>query len=312
MMAWTDRHCRYLLRLCAAKPLLFTEMVTTGALLHGPSNRLLAHDPVEHPVALQLGGSEPGPMSEAARMAAEHGFDEINLNVGCPSPRVQRGRFGACLMREPALVADLVDAIRNAVRVPVSVKCRLGVDEHDTQPLLERFIDTLASAGCERFYVHARKALLNGISPAQNRQIPPLQYERVYELKSRFPDLVIILNGGIDDLEAALQHLDHVDGLMVGRQAYHQPLFINALAGCMYGEPAVNAFDVMERYTAYMAAELSRGTRLHDMTRHCLGLFSGLPGARQYRRLLSDQKRLKTNDLSLVYEALEGVQDEAA
>jgi tRNA-dihydrouridine synthase A len=312
MMAWTDRHCRHLLRLCAGRMTLFTEMISTGALLHGPADRLLAHHADEHPLAIQLGGSDAGELAHAAHLAETRGFDEVNLNVGCPSPRVQRGQFGACLMLEPTLVGQLVRAMSDRVSLPVTVKCRLGVDDRDSQASLESFIDTVANAGCTRFYVHARKALLNGLSPAQNRHIPPLNYERVYRLKERFPELSIILNGGIQDVTDALGHLDHVDGVMVGRAAYQQPLFMNALVGAVHDEPALTASTVMDRYTNYMARELDRGTRLHDMTRHCLGLFAGVPGARAYRRILSDQHRLKANDLNLVFEALKCVQSKAA
>ena len=312
MMAWTDRHCRYLLRLTASRPMLFTEMITASALLHGAAERLLAYHPAEHPLAIQLGGSDPAALARAAQLAEQRGFDEINLNVGCPSPRVIKGRFGACLMQEPELVAELVSAIGNAAAIPVSVKCRLGVDEHDSQSLLEVFIGTVADAGCNRFSVHARKALLNGISPAQTRPIPPLEYDRVYRLTQRHPQLTVILNGGVVDLDGALKHLEHVDGLMIGRQAYHQPLFVNALASRLLGEPLVDAHSAMACYTDYMAEELSRGTRLADMTRHCLGLFAGMPGARHYRRLLSDQRRLKDNDLSVVAQALDCVRRRAA
>jgi tRNA-dihydrouridine synthase A len=312
MMAWTDRHCRYLLRLCANRVTLFTEMVSTSALIHGPTDRLLASHPLEHPLAIQLGGSDCAEIAIAAELADSRSFDEINLNAGCPSPRVQRGRFGACLMRERNLVGQLVKSIRQATDVPVSVKCRLGVDDEDSQPLLESFVETVAEAGCDRFYVHARKALLNGLSPAQNRQIPPLQYERVYALKARFPELTIVLNGGIDDVDDAVRHLEHVDGLMIGRRAYHHPLFMNALAARLHGEPERDSAAVMNDYIEYMAAELSTGTRLADMTRHCLGLFTGQPGARNYRRILSDQKRLKTNRLDVVFEAIDCLTAKAA
>lgn len=312
MMAWTDRHCRYLLRLASPRARLFTEMITTGALLNGPAERLLRFHPAEHPVAVQLGGSEPEAMAAAARLSAAAGYDEININIGCPSPRVQRGAFGACLMREPRLVAEMVSAMRAVVDVPVTVKCRLGVDEDDSQPLLEAFVRTVASAGCSTFYVHARKTLLNGLSPAQNRQVPPLQYDRVYALKQRFPELRIVINGGITEVEDAIAHLDHVDGVMIGRQAYHQPLFMNRLAHRLYGEPLTDPFAVMSEYAGYMAAELASGTRLADMTRHCLGLFAGQPGARQFRRLLSDHRRLATGELSLVREALSHIRREAA
>ncbi|TNF87068.1 MAG: tRNA dihydrouridine(20/20a) synthase DusA [Gammaproteobacteria bacterium] len=312
MMAWTDRHCRYLLRLTSQRVRLFTEMITTGALLHGPRDRLLAYHEDEHPVVIQLGGSEPGPMAECAKMAADHGYDEININVGCPSPRVQRGAFGACLMKEPALVAELVAAMSAATSVPVTVKCRLGVDEVDDQESLEDFVGAVTEAGCGTLYLHARKALLSGLSPAQNRQIPPLQYDRAYGIKQTFPHLNVMLNGGITDLDAAAEHLTRVDGIMIGRQAYQQPLFMNDLAVAHLGEEPVTALTVMQGYMSYMRAELDNGTRLADMTRHCLGLFTGMPGARHFRRLLSDHKRLAANDLALVGEALDQVLARAA
>ncbi len=312
MMAWTDRHCRYLLRLVSPEAKLFTEMITAAALLHGPRERLLAHDPCEHPVAVQLGGSDPEALAAAAEMAAAAGFDEINLNVGCPSPRVQRGRFGACLMLEPALVAASVLAMRERVTVPVTVKCRLGVDDVDSQAALEDFIAAVRDAGCEHVYVHARKALLSGLSPAENRSIPPLEPARVYALRSRFPDLRLTINGGINSTDEALRHLQAVDGVMVGREAYQHPMFLNELAQALFGAAPVNAWQVMEGYLAYIEAELDRGTRLHDMTRHCLGLFSGTRGARCYRRTLSDGRRLKNNDVRLVHDALGAVSDRVA
>lgn len=312
MMAWTDRHCRYLLRQTSRRVRLFTEMITTGALLHGPKDRLLRYHPAEHPVVIQLGGSEPGPMADCAAMAADLGYDEVNINVGCPSPRVQRGAFGACLMKEPELVAELVASMSRAVAVPVTVKCRLGVDDVDDQASLEAFVAGIVDAGCHTLYLHARKALLNGLSPAQNRQIPPLQYDRVYRIKARFPELRVVLNGGVSDLAGASHHLSQVDGVMIGRQAYQQPLFMNELAVAHLDEPPTNPFEVMQAYMDYMSEELAQGTRLADMTRHCLGLFAGMPGARHFRRLLSDHKRLASNDLSLVDEALGQVLERAA
>ena len=307
MMAWTDRHCRYLHRLCAARATVFTEMITTGALLHGPRERLLASHPDEHPVAVQLGGSDPGEIAQAARLAEQHGYDEINLNIGCPSERVRQGRFGACLMREPKLVAELVSAAGNAVQVPVTVKCRLGVDEADSQPLLEAFVEEVAAAGCRRFYIHARKALLSGISPAQNRQIPPLQYFRVHELKASFPALTIVINGGIDSIDTALSQLQFVDGVMIGRQAYHQPGFLNSLHAALFESEQLDSWQLLDRYLPYIESEVALGTPLKDMTRHCLGLFAGLPGARRYRQLLSDTRALQSNDPDLVRTAAAAV-----
>ncbi|MFU8816784.1 MAG: tRNA dihydrouridine(20/20a) synthase DusA, partial [Pseudomonadales bacterium] len=304
MMAWTDRHCRYLHRLVAPGALLFTEMVTSGALLHGPAERLLRYHPLEHPLALQLGGSDPRELAAAARMGAEAGYNEINLNVGCPSPRVRQGRFGACLMREPELVRDCMSAIGEAVPVPVSVKCRLGVDEADSDALLQRFVATVAESGCRVFYIHARKALLNGLSPAQNRTVPPLQYPRAYALKAQFPKLQFVINGGIDAVAELDAHLAALDGVMIGRAAYHDPMLLAAMNRHVFGSACggvpLDPRGVMDDYLAYMDKELSAGTRLNDMTRHVLGMFAGMPGARRFRQILSDAHALKHNDLALV------------
>ena len=312
MMAWTDRHCRYLHRLAAPRALLFTEMVTAAALLNGPRERLLRFDPSEHPVALQLGGSDPVDLAAAAKLAAAEGYDEINLNVGCPSPRVKEGRFGACLMREPALVADCIAALSNGVELPVTVKCRLGVDDEDSDALLSEFVDTVAAAGCSTFYIHARKALLNGLSPAQNRSIPPLQYSRVHLLKTHFPHLEFIINGGIQGCDSVSEHLQKMDGVMIGRAAYHDPCGLATVHAGIYGNEAPGSWDLMAGYQRYMTRELAAGTRLNDMTRHILGLFAGLPGARRYRQLLSDAARLRGNDLNLVKEATNALRPQAA
>ncbi len=311
MMAWTDRHCRYLLRLAAPHALLFTEMVTSAAVTCGPRDRLLRLHPTEHPVALQLGGSNPEELAVAAAFGVEAGFDEINLNVGCPSPRVRQGRFGACLMREPALVAECVSAMAAATGRPVTVKCRLGVDDDDSQQALERFVGTVAKTGCTTFYIHARKALLNGLSPAENRTVPPLEYERVYRLATEFPELEVVVNGGIGSVAELDGHLAAVNGVMIGRAAYHGPMVLAAMDEHVFGGSRAGArshrgtaTDVMTAYRAYMADELCRGTRLADMSRHALGLFAGVPGARRFRRVLSDAARLKANDISLVDEAL--------
>ena len=323
MMAWTDRHCRYLHRLAAPHALLFTEMVTSGALLNGPSVRLLAFDPSEHPVAIQLGGSDPEELARAAAMAAEAGFDEVNLNVGCPSPRVKQGRFGASLMREPELVADCVRAMSAAVELPVTVKCRLGVDDDDSEAFLRRFVETVAGGGCRTFYVHARKALLNGLSPAENRTVPPLRYERAYAVKQWFPELEVIVNGGIREVGELDGHLAAVDGVMIGRAAYQSPVVLGEMdryvfgrgetesrpGGRSYQRSGVDSHQLMVGYRAYMARELEAGTRLQDMTRHALGLFAGMPGARRFRRILSDAQRLKCGDLSVVDEALAALGD---
>jgi tRNA-dihydrouridine synthase A len=312
MMAWTDRHCRYLHRLAAPNALLFTEMITANALLHGPTERLLRFDPMEHPVAIQLGGSDPDDLAAAARLAADAGYDEINLNVGCPSPRVSKGSFGACLMLEPELVRDCIAAMRDAVRLPVTIKCRLGVDDADSDPLLDRFIEITAAGGCTVYYIHARKALLKGLTPAQNRAVPPLQYERAYRLRERFPDFRFILNGGIGDCDAVRTHLGHLDGVMIGRTAYHDPGRLSELHAAIYGGTPIDAWPLMRGYLEHVHRELARGTPLHDMTRHALGVFAGVPGARRYRRILSDARRLKANDPDLLPEALAALSAVAA
>jgi tRNA-dihydrouridine synthase A len=305
MMAWTDRHCRYLHRLMAPRALLFTEMVTAAALHHGDPASRLRFDPAEHPVALQLGGSDPVLLADAAALAERAGFDEVNLNVGCPSPRVQRGRFGACLMLEPELVRDCVAAMRERVAVAVTVKCRLGVDEADSDRLVDRFVTTVADASCTTFYLHARKALLAGLSPAQNRSVPPLQHERVYALKRRFPELEIIINGGIADPHTLTPHLQAVDGVMIGRAAYHAPMTLAAMHARVFDTVEPDRFSIMAGYRRYMVSELARGTRLADLSRPVLGLFGGLPGARRFRRTLSDAKALARNDIGLVDQALD-------
>jgi tRNA-dihydrouridine synthase A len=312
MMAWTDRHCRYLLRLFSPNARLFTEMITTGALLHGPRDRLLAFDPAEHPLVIQLGGSDPAELGAATQLAESAGFDEVNLNVGCPSPRVQEGRFGACLMREPDLVAECVSAMCAATRLPVSVKCRLGVDDADSDELLAAFVGRLVASGCDAVYLHARKAVLSGLSPVQNRAVPPLQPERVYRLKATFPDLTVVLNGGVAERQTAREHLDHVDGVMVGRAAYYDPGFLADLDTSLFaGDPHAPS-KTLEHYLVYISEQLDRGARLHDLTRHMLGLFKGAPGARQYRRILSDAKRLRNNDINVVHEAIAAVSARAA
>jgi len=313
MMAWTDRHCRYLHRLYSPQALLFTEMVTTGALLNGQQWHQLDYAAAEHPVALQLGGNQPAELAQCSRAAAERGYDEVNLNVGCPSDRVQQGTFGACLMLQPELVADCIKAMQDASSTPVSVKCRLGVDHHDSDELLLAFVQTVAETGCTRFYIHARKAILGGLTPAQNRSIPPLQPWRVEWLKNQLPHLEIIVNGGITELEQAADHLRWADGVMIGRAAYHRPGFLSELQQAMFDSDfQASTADVLEQYLHYMQRQLERGTRLHAMTRHLLHCCNGMPGARRFRQVLSDNKRLKHNDIELVHEAIDHVFAKAA
>jgi len=288
MMDWTDRHCRSLHRVLSKHALLYTEMVTTGAVLHGDRERLLGYDAGEHPVALQLGGSDPADLAAAARIGADLGYDEINLNVGCPSDRVQSGRFGACLMREPALVAECMAAIAAAVHVPATVKCRIGVDDQDPEESLFTLVDLCAQAGVSTFVVHARKAWLKGLSPKETRDVPPLDYELVYRLKRERPDLTIALNGGVPDLTAAKAHLEKVDGVMLGRAAYHTPEVLGAVDAEVFGAgEVIDSAAAVELYRPYLAARLAEGTPLAAMSRHMLGLFHGRPGARAWRRILT-------------------------
>lgn len=289
MLDWTDRHYRYFARLLSRHTLLYTEMITAAALRHGDVQRLLAFDVQEKPLALQLGGSDPLLLADAAGLGAAYGYDEINLNVGCPSPRVSQGRFGACLMLEPGLVAECVTAMQAAVAVPVTVKTRLGVDHQDSFEYLCRFVATVAQTGCTRFIIHARKAWLEGLSPKQNRDIPPLQYEWVYALKQTFPQLEIVLNGGVPDLDQAEIHLQRVDGVMIGRAAYHSPYLLAEADRRIYGDdhPIPSRADVVQQLLPYIAKQQAHGTRLHTITRHLLGLFHGQPGGRIWRRHLS-------------------------
>jgi tRNA-dihydrouridine synthase A len=289
MMDWTDRHCRAFHRTLSSHARLYTEMLTTGAVLHGDRDRLMAFADVEHPVALQLGGSDPGALAAAARIGAEAGYDEINLNVGCPSDRVQNGRFGACLMREPELVADCVSAMASAVAVPVTVKCRLGVDDQDPEVSLFSLVEQCAEAGARIFVVHARKAWLQGLSPKENRDIPPLDYGIVHRLKRARPDLTVVLNGGLSDLAAARPHLEVLDGVMLGRAAYHDPGLLGGVDRALFdpAAPEVSPADAVQRFLPYVRKELADGTRLAAITRHMLGLFQGRPGARAWRRRLT-------------------------
>ncbi len=304
MMDWTDRHCRVLHRLLTRHALLYTEMVTAEAVLRGNRERLLGFDAREHPVALQLGGAEPDRLGAAARIAADLGYDEINLNVGCPSDRVQSGRFGACLMREPALVADCVAAMRAAITVPVTVKCRLGVDDQDPQIALRAMIGACAAAGVSVFAVHARKAWLAGLSPRENRDVPPLDYDLVYRLKQEHPQLTIVLNGGIASLDAAAEHLNHVDGVMLGRAAYHTPAILADIDARFFGAAPCDIEDAVAGYIDYVAAGLAQGVPLNAMTRHMLGLFNGRPGARLFRRHLSENATRRGANTQTLRDAL--------
>ena len=290
MMDWTDRHCRVFHRLMTRRARLYTEMLTSGAIIHGDRARLLGFDASEHPVALQLGGSDPRDLATAAKIGEDFGYDEINLNVGCPSDRVKDGRFGACLMAEPALVAEGVHAMKRAVDIPVTVKCRLGIDDQDPEVALDALARSVVAAGTDALIVHARKAWLNGLSPKENRDIPPLDYDRVYRLKAAMPDLPVIINGGIADLAAAKAHLAHVDGVMLGRAAYRDPWRLLAADPELFGEPApYNAMkDVFEAMVPYIEDQLAQGTRLHSMTRHFVGAFFAVPGARAFRRHLAE------------------------
>jgi tRNA-dihydrouridine synthase A len=291
MMDWTDRHCRFFHRTLSRRTRLYTEMVTTGAAIHGPRERLLGFSPEEHPVAVQLGGSDPRDLAASARNCAELGYDEINLNIGCPSDRVQEGRFGACLMREPALVGDCVAAMKAAVAVPVTVKCRIGVDEQDTEEALDALAEAVARAGADALFVHARKAWLEGLSPKENRDIPALDYERVYRLKRARLELPIAVNGGVKTIEEAKAQLAHVDGVMMGRAAYQDPELLLRVDPELFREapPAADAFEALDAFEPYVAARLAEGVRLSQMTRHILGLFAGRPGARAYRRHLATE-----------------------
>ncbi len=314
MMDWTDRHCRFFHRILTTKALLYTEMVTTGALIHGPRARLLQFDPAEHPVALQLGGSEPGDLVQCARMAEDAGFDEVNLNIGCPSERVQKGAFGACLMREPDLVGDCVAAMRAAVKIPVTVKCRIGVDDQEPREALFGFVDRVARAGCETVIVHARKAWLKGLSPKDNREVPPLDYPLVYELKRARPGLRVVINGGITTLAQAREHLAHVDGVMMGRAAYQLPWVLADVDREIFGEAqrGLTRAQALEAFKPYVARELAKGVPLNAMTKNVLGLFNGLPGARAYRRHLSENAVKRGAGLGVIDEALALVREEGA
>ena len=314
MMEWTDRHCRSFHRLLTRHALLYTEMVTTGAVLHGHRDRLLGFDPAEQPVVLQLGGSDPKALAESARIGADFGYVEINLNVGCPSDRVQEGRFGACLMAEPALVGDCVAAMKAAVKIPVTVKCRIGIDDQDPEQSLFHFADTVVAAGADALIVHARKAWLSGLSPRENRDIPPLDYPLVYRLKAQHSKLPIAINGGIGSLDAALEHLKHVDGAMMGRAAYQEPWRLLDVDPLVFGQaaPHASAKAAAAALIPYIERELARGAKLHSIVRHLHGLFRSVPGARAYRRHLATQATKPGACAGVLAEALALVVDSAA
>lgn len=290
MLDWTDRHCRYFHRLLSRETVLYTEMVTTGAILHGDAQRHLMFNTIEHPVALQLGGSEPADMTRCAQLAQKYGYDEVNINVGCPSERVQRGAFGACLMAEPQLIAECARVMQAEVDIPVTVKHRIGIDDQEDYTAMHQFVDTVAAAGCKTFIVHARKAWLKGLSPKQNRDIPPLRYELVYQLKAAFPELEIIINGGITSLEQCQQHLEQVDGVMVGREVYQNPWLLAQVDPLFYGQPATveQRKQVLPPLFEYIEQQLANDVHLNHMSRHLLGLFQGLPGAKKWRRYISE------------------------
>jgi len=312
-MDWTDRHCRFFHRLLTRRALIYTEMLTTGAVLHGDRARLLGFDAFEHPVALQLGGCEPGALSASARIGEDFGYDEINLNVGCPSDRVQEGRFGACLMAEPKLVADGVAAMKRAVKIPVTVKCRIGIDDQDPEIALDVLARGVIAAGSDALIVHARKAWLNGLSPKENRDIPPLCYDRVYRLKAELPDVPVIINGGIRSIAEARRHLDHVDGAMLGRTAYQEPWRLLSVDPELFGEAAPYATmkDVFTAMLPYIEEQLAQGVRLHSMTRHFVGAFHGVPGARAFRRHLAENGVSPGAGVNVLVDAMALVGDHA-
>jgi len=309
MMDWTDRHCRYFHRLLSPCALLYTEMVTTGAIIHGDVERFLAYNQEEHPLALQLGGSDPEDLARCAKLAEQYGYDEVNLNVGCPSDRVQRGRFGACLMLEPELVAECMAAMIDAVDIPVTIKTRLGVDDHYSYEYMRDFVGQIADAGVDVFVMHARKAILAGLSPKQNREVPPLHHDWVYRLKQEMPALEVIINGGIDSVESTQAQLEHVDGVMLGRAAYQQPWVLAECQRVLF-EPhtPVDRDEVVEKMTDYIDRQIHKGTAVKHVSRHVMGLFQGLPGARAWRRYLSENAWRDDNNTELLKQALEAMQ----
>jgi tRNA-dihydrouridine synthase A len=312
MLDWTDRHCRYFHRLLSSQTLLYTEMVTTGAIIHGKGD-FLAYNEAEHPVALQLGGSNPADLATCAKLAAERGYDEVNLNVGCPSDRVQNGRFGACLMAEPDLVAECVAAMREVVDIPVTVKTRIGIDDQDSYEFLTKFVSTVSEkGGVDQFTIHARKAWLSGLSPKENREIPPLDYPRAYQIKKDFPHLNVAVNGGVKTLEESLEHLQHLDGVMIGREAYQNPYILAQVDQLIFGldTPVKKRKQVVEEMYPYIERQLSNGSYLGHISRHMIGLFQAMPGARQWRRYISENAHKKGAGIEVLETALAKIPSE--
>lgn len=307
MMEWSDTHCRSFWRLLTKEAVLYSEMVTTGALIHGDRKRFLDFNASEHPLALQLGGSDPKALAECAKMAEDWGYDEVNLNCGCPSDRVQNNMIGACLMAEPALVADCMSAMQNAVKIPVTIKHRIGIDDMEDYEGMVNFVRTVASTGCKTFIVHARKAWLKGLSPKENREVPPLQYDKVVRLKQEHPELEIIINGGITSIEQSLKLLEDVDGVMLGREIYQNPYLLAEVDQRIYGvdKPVVSREEVMEGFIAYATEQVAKGVRINYMTRHILGLYQGLPGSRKFRRVISEQAYKPNAGLEVIKAALD-------
>lgn len=311
MMDWTDRHCRMFHRTLSGNTLLYSEMVTTGALIFGDKDRHLVYNQGEHPVALQLGGSDPVDLAKCAKMAEEYGYDEVNLNVGCPSDRVQNNMIGACLMEYPEKVKDCMSAMLDAVNIPVTIKHRLGIDELDSDEHLHHFVNTVKSSGCNTFIVHARKAILQGLSPKENRDIPPLQYERVYQLKQAFPDLEIIINGGIKSLEECQNHLQFVDGVMMGREAYQNPYLLADVDNRLYdaNSSVISRIEAVEAYLPYIEEQLKQDVYLNHISRHMLGIFHGMPGGKQFRRLISEQAYKPGAGIEVIQQALSKIKE---
>lgn len=310
MIDWSDRHARYFWRLLTKNAILYTEMITTGALLHGAAGRFLRFDPSEHPIALQLGGSNPAELAACAKFAEQHGYDEVNLNCGCPSDRVQSGAFGACLMAQPQRVADCMKAMQDACSLPVTIKHRIGIDDHDSYEEMAHFVATIAATGCTTFIVHARKAWLSGLSPKENREIPPLRYAEVYRLKQEFTGLNIVINGGIDNIAACHEHLQHVDGVMLGRAAYHNPYLLSTVDRDLFDNDdfVPTRAAVIEGLLPYIEYEIQNGATLHHITRHILGLYQGEAGARQFRRILSERAHRKGAGIDVLFAALSAVE----